>query len=410
VTSFIVFLIGVISSQKINLFGEVFIGEILCAAVLLFNIKAIRTPAGSKPLLGLLLVWFIAQLAADIVNQTEFIKAVKGVLAPAFVAMIILGLTTVFYKRYHFLPHYLFGVFIGLWLSRVIGSEYYAHNPWKWGLGSCVALCFFTWIEFYCKRYKSAYLFVGAALFVVVCLANSSRSMAAFMLIASMVAILSSRITLLPIYRRLSASPSGTLQLFFIVLFVVFSIDRSMAALFNFGPFLDLLPPLDAMKYNLQAESKWGVILGGRTELLVSLEAFLDSPIFGHGSWAENSYYTYARLDMMDASGGMLMDLSVAESNIRSFLIPTHSYLMGAMVWGGFFAGLFWLKVIWLSLFGFLNRRVIVSPLLLYIVIGMIWNVLFSPFGADARWLTTILFWFYISMLNDENLKKGSNL
>jgi hypothetical protein len=407
VTSFIVFLIGVISSQKINLFGEVFIGEILCAVVLLFNIKVIRIPAGSKSLFGSLLIWFIAQLVADIVNQTEFIKAVKGVLAPAFVAVIILGLTTVFYKRYHFLPLYLFGVFIGMWLSRVIGSEYYAHNPWKWGLGSCVALCFFTWIEFYCKRYRMTYLLVGAAIFTVVCMENSSRSMAAFMFIASIVAILSSRIRLMPIYRHLSSSPSGTVKLFFIVLFIVFSVDRSMAALFSFGHFLDMLPPLDAMKYSMQAESKWGVILGGRTELLVSLEAFIDSPIWGHGSWPENSYYKYAHLDMMDASGGMLNDLSVAENNIRSFLIPTHSYLMGAIVWGGFFAGLFWLKVLGLYLSGFLDIRVITSPLLLYISIGMIWATLFSPFGADARWLSTVLLWVYISMINNVDLKKG---
>jgi hypothetical protein len=251
---------------------------------------------------------------------------------------------------------------------------------------------------------------VGAAIFVVICMANSSRSLAAFMLIASMLAVLSSRIKLIPFYRRLVVSPLGTLQLLFIVLIVVFCLDRSMAALFSFDPFLDLLPPLDAMKYKVQADSKWGVILGGRTELLISFEAFFDSPFFGHGSWAENSYYTYARLDMVDASGGMLRDLSVAESNIKSFLIPTHSYLMGAIVWGGFFAGLFWLKVIWLSLSGFLNRNVIESPLLLYIVIGMVWNVLFSPFGADARWLTTILFWFYINMSNDESFKKGLNL
>jgi hypothetical protein len=410
VTIFIVLCIGIISSQKINFFGQIFIGEILCVAVLLFNIKAIRTPAGSKPLLGLLLVWFIAQLAADIVNQTVLIKAVKGVLAPVFIAMIMLALTTTFYKRYHFLPIFLFGLFLGMWLSRVIGNEYYAHNSWKWGLGSCVALCFFTWIEFYCMRYKATYLLVGSVLFVVVCMANSSRSLAAFMFIASMVAMLSSRIRLMPSYRRLSKSRLGTLWLFFILLFVVFCIDRSMAELFSFAPFLDMLPPLDAIKYSVQAKSEWGVILGGRTELLVSLEAFFDSPFLGHGSWAETPYYTYTLLDIMSASGGMPLDLSSIESSIESFLIPTHSYLMGAVVWGGLFAGLFWLKTIWLLLSGILNEKVIASPLLLYIVIGMIWNILFSPFGADARWMSTILFWLYISMLNTEDFKRGSTL
>jgi hypothetical protein len=156
----------------------------------------------------------------------------------------------------------------------------------------------------------------------------------------------------------------------------------------------------------MQAESKWGVILGGRTELLVSLEAFLDAPFLGHGSWAENSIYKYVHLDMMDASGGMLKDLISAEKNIRSFLIPTHSYLMGAAVWGGVMCSLFWLKIFGVFFSGFLNSKVILSPLLIYISIWMIWNILFSPFGADARWLSTVLLWVYLSMINNISFKK----
>ena len=105
--SFIVFFIGIISSQKINLFGEVFIGEILCAAVLLLNMNAIRLPPGGKSLFSLLLLWFAAQLVADIVNQTELIKAMKGILVPVLVGMTLLGLTTAFHKYYNKLPFYL---------------------------------------------------------------------------------------------------------------------------------------------------------------------------------------------------------------------------------------------------------------------------------------------------------------
>jgi hypothetical protein len=406
VTFFVTFLLGLISSQKINFFGEIFIGEILCAVVLLFNIKVIRIPAGSKSILGLLLIWFIAQLAGDIVNQTEFIKAAKGILVPVFVAIILLGLTTAFYKRYNYLPLFLFGVFIGMSLSRFIGSEYYAFNAWKWGIGGSVALCFFTWIEFYCKRNREIYLLGGAAVFVIISMVNSSRSMAAFMLLASVLSISSNRIKLMSLYKHLCVSPWGNVQFLVMVLLSVVLIDRSTAALFSYGPFLDSLPFSDAMKYSMQAESKWGIILGGRTELLVSLEAFFDAPILGHGSWAENPYYTYIHLDRVQASGGILQDLDTAEANVRGFLIPTHSYLMGSIVWGGFFAGIFWLRILGMTLFGFLNERVMSSPLLLYISIGLIWNILFSPFGADARWLSTVLLWIYIGMANNSTSKR----
>lgn len=405
--NFIFLLIGFLSSQKISFFGEVYVGELFCLVVLLFNFKAIRYPKNSKAIFGLLLVWFISQLSADFINQTEFIKIIKGTLAPILVAMILLGLTTVFYNRYDKLPLYLFGVFTGILLNRMLGSEYYAQNPWKWGLGISVALCFFTWIDFYCKSNKVKFLLLGSAIFVVISMASSSRALAGFMVISSVITVFSGVIIKTRLYRNLCTSPYGLIQLLLGIFVVVFVLDRSMVALFSYEPFLDFLPSADAMKYSIQAESKWGVILGGRTELLISLEAFFDAPFFGHGSWAENSYYTYAHLDMVDASGGMLIELSVAEDNINSFLIPTHSYLMGAMVWGGFFAGLFWVKVLGLSLAGLLNEKVISSPLLLFIVITLVWNILFSPFGADARWLSTVLLWVYISMCNNVVLHRA---
>jgi len=39
-----IFIVGLVSSQKINLFGEVFVGAASCGLVLLFNAKAIRVP------------------------------------------------------------------------------------------------------------------------------------------------------------------------------------------------------------------------------------------------------------------------------------------------------------------------------------------------------------------------------
>lgn len=405
--NYLIVILGIISSQKINLFGEVFVGEILCVGVLVFNIKTIRIFQGGRPLLLLLGAWFVVQALSDIVNQTELIRALKGILAPVFVAIILLGLTTAFHRRYKQLPLYIIGVFIGMWLSRVIGSEYYQGNPWKWGLGGSAILCFFTWLEFYCKQNRFSYLIIGSVIFVIISMSNSSRSMAMFIVATCLLVLTARWIKDMPAYIRMGSSLLGFFQFVLFIMLGIFLIDRSIAILFSYGPFLDLLPPLDALKYQTQAESKWGVILGGRAELLVSLEAFFDAPMLGHGSWPENSYYTYGLLDMMDASGGSLMDLNAAESNIKSFLIPTHSYLMGAIVWGGFFAGLFWLRVIKQFAEGFLNPKVITSPLLSYITIWLLWNVLFSPFGADARWLSTLLLWLYFTLLNNLIFKKG---
>lgn len=228
--SLIFFFIGILSSQKISLFGEIYIGEILCGIVILSNLKSIRLPENTKTTFGLLFVWFLAQLVADIVNQTEAIKAVKGILVPVFVTIIILGLNTAFYNRYKYLPLYLFGVFVGLWLNKIVsGSTYYEYNSWKWGLGTSVALCFFTWIEFYCKRNKATYLLVGCAIFVVICLANSARIMAALILMASIISVFANSIVKMNIYRHLSCSPYGFLQFLFVLIITLFIIEIGRA-------------------------------------------------------------------------------------------------------------------------------------------------------------------------------------
>lgn len=403
----LIFIIGFISSQKIVVFGEINIGELFFGMALLFKIKELHIPKNSNNLLLLLLLWFMSQFMADLVNQTEIVKALKGMLAPIFILITLVGLTTFFYDKFEKLPIFLFGVFVGMWFRVMMSSQFYAGIPWKWGVGPAVALCFFTWLEFYNVRNKKMYLSLGTAIFVLISLANSSRSLAIFVLAASVLCAFSERIQGMVFYKRLNTSVSGRIYFLMILFLCLFAIDRAAAALFSFGPFLDMLPLEDAYKYSRQAESKWGVIVGGRTELLVSIEAFLDSPLFGHGSWAENSLYTYRHLDMKDASGGMLIDFFTAENNVKSYLIPTHSYLMGALVWGGFFAGLFWLKLLGIFVGGFLKNKVLSSPLLVYITIWMIWNILFSPLGSDARWITSVLLWVYMIMQPVNNNEKG---
>src|SRR6476659_5175988 len=61
---------------------------------------------------------------------------------------------------------------------------------------------------------------------------------------------------------------------------------------------------------------------------------------------------------------------------------------MGAWVWAGILGAVFWAYVIWLSLRA--TVRVATSlpalaPLYAYFVPGMVWVVLFSPFGLNAR-------------------------
>lgn len=396
--SYIVFFVlGIISSQKVNPFGEVYLGEIVCGIAILLNLNSITIPSVYKKMLLLLLIWFLAQFISDVVNQTDFLKAVKGSLVPVLIAIIMLGLTLIFRNQYRKLPVYLLGVYIGILLQKIYtGDEYFLSNPWKWGFGGCVIYCFYTLIEFKTKMIRAELLIACSLFIVLICLVNSSRSMAVILLLATIIVSLSQKIIAMPFYHYLQKSFLGNVYFLILLLFLIFIIDRVFVSIFTFQPLLDLLPPKDAFKYKIQANNAWGMLLGGRTELLISLKAFYDSPLIGFGSMAESKFYVFEYIKMVDEAGGLLNSIDVAENKLTSFRIPTHSFLMGALVWGGIFAGMFWIYTLNILIKGFLNSKIITSPLLVYISLSLIWSIWFSPFGADARWVGTLSLWLYL--------------
>jgi len=69
-------------------------------------------------------------------------------------------------------------------------------------------------------------------------------------------------------------------------------------------------------------------------------------------------------------------------------LIPTHSHLFGAWVESGFPGAIFWIWCFSLALRTLLrlfaeNDRL--SPLIMFIAVSFMWDILFSPYGGLAR-------------------------
>lgn len=405
------FLAGIIFSQKLIIIGELYIGELFLGILLIFNIKQIYLPIEHRRLAILLIVWFAAQLLSDLVNQTDLIKSIKGVLAPVFILIIFLGLNSLLRRHSLSIPYLLCGVFLGILVNKIsYGSEYFLLNQWKWGIGLSLSLIFFTLLEFYWLEKRNLYLKLGGALLVILSLANSSRSLALIVLVSVTLVHASKFLPRLVSYRYFSTIPSGGLQLFIVLLITMFFIDNAISFVFTYPPFLELLPPKDALKYSKQAMSDWGILLGGRSEWIISLQAFLDAPLLGHGSWAEDKTYVFKYLKLVDSAGSSLYSLEVMKKNIQSLLIPTHSHIMSALVWGGAFAGLFWLYILKSIFGGFLKPKTLASPLLVFSSIYLLWNILFSPFGADARWLSTFLIWLYFNFVKIRSVNGVRNI
>ncbi len=131
------------------------------------------------------------------------------------------------------------------------------------------------------------------------------------------------------------------------------------------------------------------LIVAGRNEGLVSLEAIMDAPLLGHGSWPEDPYYA-EKLAIQRYNLGLSGSVAPDEDQ----LIPTHSHLIGSWVEAGLAGGLFWAVVLALvgkSLLRSCRSQSHMQVLYLFCALLLVWDVLFSPFSGFGRIETAFL-------------------
>jgi|GEM_PF-421663 len=157
-------------------------------------------------------------------------------------------------------------------------------------------------------------------------------------------------------------------------------------------------------KYETQsAIGDLGILLGGRSESLVTVQAIKDSPLIGHGSWAKDRYYAELRQLMLYRLG--FVNRFIEPEND---LIPTHSHLLGSWVEAGVGGAVFWVGILALIIAALRRLYASDDPLRCYLVFLMflfIWDILFSPFGAQRRLtngflMVTVLFALKASVMN----------
>jgi O-antigen ligase len=142
----------------------------------------------------------------------------------------------------------------------------------------------------------------------------------------------------------------------------------------------------------MQTAGEDGLLLGGRSEFLVSSLAVLESPVIGHGSWAKDCRYASLYVELKREAGY----IPGAES--ETCLIPAHSHFMGAWVQAGVFGAVFWLWVLTLpvrTLARLYATRERLTPLVAFLAFLLLWDIFFSPFGGDRRFMTP----FYIVLM-----------
>ncbi len=138
-------------------------------------------------------------------------------------------------------------------------------------------------------------------------------------------------------------------------------------------------------KFIGQAQGDYGVLVGGRPETLVAIQAIRDSPIIGHGSFPYGLKYLQLEKDIQYEHGYSDSD---EPEEVDYPVIPTHSHLTLAWVEGGILGGICWIYILILIVRGLLrltDLRPHLAPLYSYLLVSFLWDILYSPFGSVNR-------------------------
>ena len=361
-------------------------GTELVFLVLLPLILVMRRPSLPEwpfpQLLALALLWLGAQFFSDILNGTSLANMLRGVARSGITVVLLAGFSLLLEDK----PFRIRLSFMLIAAGFVVGyildpNDYSLDEPWKFGYGMSVSMAIigissYLWIK---QQYILciALCVLGSALNFVL----DFRSMAGMMFMTGLLVALSS-------YgnapnRRMSNARLATLAFVALISAVV------LIEVYSYAAANGLLGTEAQQKLEFGSEhtdqgGALGVLLSGRLEIMVSSQAILDRPIFGHGTWATNETYADTFRDML----GVPNEGSGADD---PDIIPSHSHLFGAWVEGGLLSALFWfyaLGLILRALLAALRNRELADPITVYSLMYVGWSVLFSPYGLSNRVVT----------------------
>lgn len=389
--------------MEVKLVGRLFLSEILllCMLPLLLIARGrlLFAPLPRK-LFFFGLAWLWAQILTDFIRDTPFDDWSRGW---SKIIFLLLNFSTIYLllngkaKRFFL---FAVGIALGQILIYLFNPNIYAEGlPWKFGYGLALTLfvVLASQIRIVARRtyWSATFIFgVGALNFYM-----GFRSLGLICLLtAAFVLVKQSNLLRL---RRMKLSKVTLLILLGGV--VIYGITE----LYEYSASEGWLGNKARDEYLVQSAGDMGILLGGRTEILASAQAVIDSPIIGHGSWAKDPKY----VDIMENT--LLQHGYEIQGEIESDLIPTHSYIMGAWVESGFVGAIFWIWVLVLAartLIATYGTNSTLTPLIAFVAFNLLWNIPFSPFGAEARLYVAYdlsLMMFALTLPKSSMTKKG---
>jgi len=374
----IVFLIPTLTFLELRLIGRIFVSEIILIGLLPFLLLSkgwmLNSPLPKK-LLFLGFFWLFAQIITDLIRATPFEDYTRGWFKIAFFLVHFMSLYLLLYGNKKRLILFATGLVFSGFLAYKFPSSYsYAESyPWKFGLGTPVTL---SVILFSTTKFAARRRFLSSFSIILIAFLNlymGFRSLAGICFLTGIYNFTQPRLSA----KKISLKKTAFILLCMLISAVTFyNIYVYVAKNYWIG---------DKAYYIANMQSgKFGILLGGRIEIYSAARAIMDSPLIGHGSWAKNPHYI-DYLKELDKLGYTVLGF---DRMYKEGLIPTHSHISGAWVESGILGAVFWGWVL-ILIYNVLSYRYyfrdMLNPLIVYIGIRFIWDIMFSPFAAEGR-------------------------
>jgi len=375
------FLIPTVIWLEVNAVGRIFAPELLLIGLfpfLLLTRGALLADPLPRTFLMLAFAWLMAQILTDLIRDTPFRDFSRGWSKIIFTSINFAAIYMLVYGSRKRITMFALGIIVGGYLSFLINpSDFASRQPWKFGLGIptiMLVLLITQWRPIFKVFSLPTLLILAVGVYSMVA---GSRSMAGIAILTALYVFVQQMLG------RKRTSPAGFSPVRTFMFFAGgIMIATTMLNTYQFAASNGMLGELAQETYARQSAGSFGVLLGGRSEIFVSSQAVMDSPIIGHGSWAKNREYV-SRIYELERYGYDITYFASEEG-----LIPTHSHLMGGWVESGIMGAIFWIWILVL-IFRVLSNLYMVreplSPIVTFVGFLMLWDILFSPFGAARR-------------------------
>jgi hypothetical protein len=326
-------------------------------------------------ILTLGIFWLISQMLTDFLRHSAPEDYLRGW---SKIFLILVSFTVLWAvvcrSRRRFVLYGLGAALGGILTLYVHPSDQMIDSWWKFGLSGPVTLLVVIGVAYSSKHRYLGILLPLAALAVVHSFANT-RSLAVLCLLTAIYSLfqMSAAERSARIGGARLALLGGTVALAIVGFTVIYSYYAEQGA---FGEYAER---------KLKAQTgEGGLLLGGRSEILASGHAILDSPLLGHGSWARDP--TYAAILAEDRAE---LGYKAFQGGKRDDLIPAHSHIFGAWVEGGLAGAIFWLFVFVYAVRSLLRVSGSEPLLPLFAFLGFVltWDILFSPISPERRFV-----------------------